>query len=362
MRVIALVCENGLGHLRRVHGILSRAMDLEPRLHAVVVASEWQIGRLGLRDTEACRQGRLTFVPAGLSGTVRWSNRASDYEDGRLGYQPERFAALDLHEYDLVLSDNLVEPLQHARDAVLSGSFLWAEVLGEAFPSSAAVADFAARERALLEAADPAMLCVEGFASPWVAGLRHAVPCQLMCEAPRDADAILQDRRTGKIAVLSGGTRSAEAELEACVRELAAHSDCRFAVSDAMRARLHDLDHDGRVEAFAFGSEDFAAVDAVLARPGMGTVQDTVAAGAPLLCCFEDNQPELTHVASCVTRYGFGADVRGLRGPRLLEIIEEMRSAEWRRAYVERRAGLGVGGLAQAARWLLGRLNTGNLG
>lgn len=73
---------------------------------------------------------------------VGWSADASVYEDGRLRGWLRRLARVEeIAAADLVLSDNLPGVLELRADAVLSGSFLWSDVLGEAYGDHPAVAE-----------------------------------------------------------------------------------------------------------------------------------------------------------------------------------------------------------------------------
>src|SRR5215510_6886556 len=73
-----------------------------------------------------------------------------------------------LADFDFVLSDNLVEPLLYSEHVVLSGSFLWHDVLSQAFGAIDDIGRYDRQCRELLASARPHIIANRYFATPAV--------------------------------------------------------------------------------------------------------------------------------------------------------------------------------------------------
>jgi hypothetical protein len=349
--VVAVVCANGLGHHRRTVAILARLLERRRaaggELRITLVAEPWQRNLTrGWWATEVLDAAGATWIGGVVDPGVCWSTSARTYDDGRLLGWVERLRGVEeLAGADLVLSDNLPQVLALRSDAVLVGSFLWSDVLAAAHGGSAPVEQFVEVERALLDQHRPPMLCVGVAAMPGVLERTDAVALPWMCD-PGVVPGI-PGNNGGAVAVLGGRTGAADDLLAAAATLL---------VADGRRVLVQDgLDVDG-TELFAFASS-WPATDAVLCRPGMGTLTDAVAARTPVIAVHEARNAELDHNAAVVARLELGeavpprataADAAAV----VAHVLEPRVLSRYRAALAAQRCD----GLDRAAAWLEARL------
>jgi hypothetical protein len=282
----AVACGNGLGHLARQLRVLAELRRRRPDVAVTMHCAGWQVPHVE-------RSGVGVSVVAG-DFPVLWYEDGSRYGDWLLGWD----AGWDLDAFDLVWSDNLVEPLAHAgARVVLSGSFLWHDVLLAAHPGNRAVAAYAEQCRALLAEHRPMMFASELFAMPAVREQTVMVGVGLV--PPRRTKAATQRRRQAVVAV---GNSPAAADAAARARGIAARLFDRGWELAADEATLTVLDLPGRV---VDTTAAVAESRVVVARAGLGTVSDAAAAGA-LLVAIPDPNPEISHNARRIVELGLG--------------------------------------------------------
>ncbi|MDY7092273.1 MAG: glycosyltransferase [Acidobacteriota bacterium] len=365
-RIAAIICPNGLGHLRRAVGILSRLIQRRPEVEFDLICSRWQLDKLAGWD----RLQGLVQSGAGLhtgwtEPGVRWSTDPNLYTDGRLTRWIERLANQQVLETaDLVLSDNLAAVLELRPDAVLSGSFLWSDVLGQAYPESAAVESFRHREETLLRRHRPPMLCLRDLAMPAVMEQTEAVPLAWMCEDTRRS---VEDRfpkggagnRTSAptIAVAGGATGAATKILASLVEDLATEGYRLLApealVPKATTARSSEPA--GPVETFE--PRRLAEARILICRPGAGTLNDAIAHRVPMITLYEAGNPEMDHNGRRIEELGLGIDLGAQAdSSQLLDAVRRLQEPATYAATRKRLQELPRNGLEEAARWLEKRL------
>lgn len=352
-----VVSPNGLGHLRRVTGVLDRLHALAPQLHTTVVAEPWQVEAFA-GDAIAGPVLAAVEVRSGVTEPgVRWHpTQPHLYDDGRLLAWEDRLAALpEVAEADLVISDNLAGTLAVRPDAVLMGSFLGSDVLDAAFGDRPEVAAFVQHERSLLARHRPAMLCVADLAMPGVLERSRPVRLPWMCP-PRPDDP--PDRRGGPpaVAVSVGRTGAGDDLARNAVRALL---DAGYEV--AAPARLHDAAPGGRpVADFDHSAGAFGRVDVVVGRPGLGLLHDCVAHRVPVVAVHEGSNLELEHNAARVGQLGLGIDAGTDPDPvAIVAAVEELTSGPSAHRVRSAMAALATDGLDRAASWITERMGLG---
>lgn len=308
--LLAVICPNGLGHFRRALEVLHHLSQLQPDLRLVVVCGQWQRKRMHdwrvLGDLE--KGGRVEWVHDILEPGVRWSLNPADYSDGSLQNWVSRLEKVEgMMDADLVLSDNLSGVLELRSDAVLMGSFLWSDVLEEAYPAAAGVPEFIAAERALLERHRPQMLCVGAMAMPGVLERTRAVPLPWMRSGigrPNLSRPIIR-RSNPKVAVLMGATGAADSM---AIEAASALLDRGARVS--LPRGIHEaLSHRPGVSLFGFGVKDFLDCDLALCRPGLGSIHDCIFHGLPMVLAQETGNFEMNHNGNRIEVLGLGINL-----------------------------------------------------
>lgn len=340
MRILAVVCHSGLGHYGRTLALLARLAARQP-VSVTLVCESWQVERMPLPFPADVVTG---VVEPGVHGPVN----ADLYRDGRLLAWEERLARVPaLWHADVVVSDNLCGVLSVRPDAILVGSFLWSDVLGEAYPSHADVQRFVLRERELLARHSPPMLCVGDVAMPGVLQRTRAVPLPWMCEAVSRTPAA---RSVPRIALLGGATGVADEILVQAARALS-DGPWELCLPPSLLERASPR---GRAPClpFGYGPQDFSALSAVVCRPGMGTVTDCVSYHLPMVTLHEANSPEMEHLAGRLEALGVAKNLGAApAGESVVLAIHDLlgRAARMR----SRLAELKTDGLDRAVDWLV---------
>lgn len=343
-RIGALVCRNGLGHIKRTL-VVANAMAHEDDVFWEVVCREDQVNRLeewpvlsSIRKT-----GRIRFHF--LDTYVRWSEDLEYYRGDRLLRWHRILKRMNLESYDLLISDNLVEALTYRPDAVLMGSFLWHDVFYSCLPENPLVKEYRQMCAHLMRTHRPPMIVNRYFAMP--ATREQAVPVEVGMLPFREPVEKKDDAVTG-VLFLCGSSKQVLDSFAAFLRSLAQPNHYRVFL-DRELAGLLDA------PAFAFDDESFSMVDAVVARPGMGIITDCIGTATPLFC-FSEANPEMEHNAAVLESMGLGRRIGSLK-----ECFDQIRcfysDSQTMARYREIVGCVDNNGLSQTLEFLRRRLN-----
>ena len=354
MHLAIVICSNGLGHFKRATGLLQALAEVQSGLKVDVVCEAWQLERT--RDWEKghiYRDPRVTVHTGYLTPGPQWENDPQAYRDGRLLSWEDKLARQSfLEKADLVISDNLAGILRYRPDAILMGSFLWSDILGEAYGSFPEVGAFVEREQELLERFRPPMLCIGEMAMPAVRQFTRAIEMPWFGQDARPH----QERRYRRLALLAGATQAAARVQERLLHRLLAETDWEIALPKRAIDQWLPQRSPDRVIAFDFSPAAFARCTAAICRPGIGTLTDCIVANTPILAFYEGGNPEMAHNARQLETLGIGIDLGGeetlAKLPEFLETeLQPERVAEMEESLRARPTD----GLQRAARWIQGR-------
>ncbi|MCB0641232.1 MAG: hypothetical protein KDC44_06310 [Phaeodactylibacter sp.] len=352
MHILAIVCENGLGHFKRMTGLLWAWCEKYPDTRIDLVAEQWQLDLTGDWDKTAIyhRSGNRVFTGITAPG-VRWSQDVSIFDSGQLTNWEDRLLEVDsLQTADLVLSDNLVGVLHHRPDAILIGSFLWSEVLKQKFPKSPVIQRFADRELALLQAQKPYMLGVEPLIIPEIRSAAKAFGFPWFGQA--DKRSRRQFRGIQRIAILAGATTAAQEELEQTLQILLQKPGLEIALPDRLIPKLQ-LAATDRIVPFGFELVDFEACDLVFCRPGVGTLTDCVVTNTPMVLFYEPGNYEMIHNARQLEKAGIAVNLGAqFDGAQLLEVVERFEAEETYQTFQDHLAAQATNGYPKIVEWL----------
>jgi len=325
--VALIACSNGLGHVRRLlvlAGALARRGG-RPTLFAPRDSVDVLVRAMGVAAPP---------VEDFSTGTDR-----AAWTDGRAAAWVGRLSPLE--RFDHVVSDNLIEILERRPDAWLSGSFFWHRALDGVSPG------LAARAEALLARYRPRMIATRLFAAEDLGAATrlhgvglYAAPGPAVAAAPRDA----------LVACGRGGGISAAAA--ALVGRIAAGPPPPFATVRVEPGLYHSALPDW-IRPADFTPAMYAGLRVAVIRPGIGTVTDSLLAGARLFSFFEDGNAEMRDNAARIAAAGLGEScaTADAAWERALAFAGDPTAGEGhRRAF----AALDRDGADQAARLILG--------
>ena len=352
MHILAVVCENGLGHFKRMTGLLAAWCEKYPDTRIDLVAEQWQLDLTKDWEKTAIYRKPGNRIFSGITAPgVRWSADDTAYTNGRLTNWEKRLSKIDsLSEADLVLSDNLVGVLNHRPDTILIGSFLWSEVLKQKFPENAVINDFADREIQILQTQKPYMLGVEALIIPEIRENTNSVGFPWFGQAEK------RPRRTfrgiKRIGILAGATAAAQEELQKALDVLLKKPGLEIALPDRLIPKM-GLEAIHQIIPFEFELSDFEACDLICCRPGVGTLTDCIVTNTPMVLFFEPGNYEMIYNAQQLEKIGVGVNLGDhFSGQQLLDIVEQFEQEDHYQTFQDHLLAQATDGYPKIVEWL----------
>jgi hypothetical protein len=279
--IAVIVCNCGLGHMRRVLAVLEAWERLYPgsACHHVY-ADLKKLARF--RGIEALRTAGVTFhecAADSLNYEKEWMSKYSSV----------------LKQADYIWSDNLPFPLKYHKNVVLTGSFLWSDVYDDQYYTE---------EEVLLCKYRPVMIGSKYFATDRVraltnfkgVGLYEIYPpvhqqrgILLGCGMIKGANAYFADYLEGLKRVIITEGRDLMFWIEPD------HFEHFKGIKNVMPA--------------AFDHVMFKETAAAVIRPGLGKVSDVLAHGGRVFAFSEGGNFEIDHNTNTLVRMGVGEAV-----------------------------------------------------
>ena len=332
-----LVSANGFGHIRRQILIARELMLRHKNLQTTFALTDRQYQRFKL---EIESLGELAKAAIGLTeDSVRWRNDAGSYTAENLnGWESEWEQDTNLINSDFVISDNLVGVLKRRPDALLSGSFLWHEVISEFLNQNESCREFVNREIELLKRNKPRMICNQSLASNAVMNLTNPIGTSWMIE---DTNNRAPSEIRQSILVHGGGTRSLDSE----VLEIA--SMLRQENFEAFT----DLENDNC--SFDYQEETWQKIGVVVCRPGAGTATECVRWKIPMLVLRDKRNSEAEFNAEVLIRLGIAHELLNRQSNEdLIKFVRSMTAVESRKTFLEPFERCGRNGIVEAVNFL----------
>ena len=284
-----LVSANGYGHIRRQILIATELLKHNSNLRVSFAITDAQHRRF---KVEIENLGARAEAVVGITeDSVRWRHDAASYTDVNLnGWESELKGTPTLINADFVMSDNLVGVLETRPDTVLSGSFLWHEVISAHAISNTACRKFVEREINLLQTHTPRMICNADLATPAVLSLTNPVLMPWMVEEFSESQLATQvlhgSSQRSAILVHGGGTRT----LDSRVRVIA----------ELLRTNGHIVYTDLEDDPMCFDYQDstWQKLGVVICRPGVGTATECVKWRIPIVLIHDQTNVEAEFVAT----------------------------------------------------------------
>jgi len=307
MKLAVISCGNGLGHIKRLLRIVNRLADRISGFKATLFCEPWQMEALERWSEYRRFRQPLDAEVVPVSVPLRWSPNEGYYDDWLWMWHPI-ISTWKLSSFDYVLSDNLVEPLLYTDRVILSGSFLWHDVLATAFPHNEAVLRYQRWAEDLLIANRPNMIVNRYFAMPATEGQTNAFKVGLIsfCETARGK----RDKSVPKRVLIALGNTEATDELREQVLSVIPFLD-QIGVSILSSSAWHQilLEHCRNIELYDFDRHTLDTVDLAIVRAGIGTISDCVAAKVPMLYV-RDHNPEVEFNQERLSQLGIGMSLQ----------------------------------------------------
>ena len=290
-----LVSANGYGHIRRQILIATELLKHNSNLRISFAVTDAQYRRFKV-DIENLG-ARASAVVGVTEDSVRWRHDANNYTDANLnGWESELKDTPALINADFVMSDNLVGVLETRPDTVLSGSFLWHEVISSHAISNTACRNFVEREINLLQTHTPGMICNADLATPAVLSLTNPVLMPWMVEEFSESQLSTRDllgsSQRSAILVHGGGTRTLD--------------DRVGAIAELLRTNGHVVYTDLEDDSMCFDYQDstWQKLGVVICRPGVGTATECVKWRIPMIVLRDQENFEAECIAEKLRQLG----------------------------------------------------------
>jgi hypothetical protein len=333
-RVAVVVCDHGLGHLRRVVAILDEFLQRTSDNMVRVLADGTQLSRLqGWAAWERVSgSSRVTHehfrTRTTLSSLLEGDPRATNWAD--------RLPPMD---DDLVWCDNLLEILDIRPDAIISGSFFWHEVVAAQDPESA----YVVRARRLLQTHQPVVIGDQHFATAEVRSHPRFEPVGLVRFVPA-LSGVLQD----SLYLGAGSGSKTRTELSDVLEQLKESGPPPPFRSVLVEPSLLLGSNPHWLEPATYTSKMFASLAVGCVRPGMGILSDLLTARAfPIAIDCEDHF-EMTHNARSLEALGIGARAESFREG-LTVAVAHVTSSDRRKSFLSNVSRFSTDGACKAA-------------
>ena len=251
---------------------------------------------------------------------------------------------MGVDQFDTVISDNLVEPLLYASNVILSGSFLWHDILQKAYPQHAVIQDYASKMQSLLLEKCPPMIVNRYMVMPAVTEQTqtHGIGFISFYEGQPRRDRPTRERHV----LVALGNSPAVAQHIPAIREMLLQYDNDAVSMTVYVPERFVPDFQGipqAVTVYDFRRNPLHQIDLAIIRAGIGTLSDCIAARVPMLCVEEPDNPEISYNIARLQALGIGFAV----SPSALTLHENYGSI------VQNFEALSLAGADEAAQYLL---------
>jgi len=289
----------------RVTSLAKHLYSIDKSLEIHIWCEKWQLDTC-INDNRDYND--LNFHFGLLDPGVSWSLDPIIYDDGRLINWESRIKNEGLIlNADIVISDNLVGALNIRSDTVLMGSFLWSDILEQAYHSRSAIQKFVEWERGLLEKHNPQMLCLSDLAMPGVLKRTKAVPLPWMCNNYNDNNLI--ESKKPIISIQIGFTSAMRSWAAFLISSLTSINDYEFFLPQYLMKYV-PKENSEYVKIFNYAeNDDYSLCDVVICRPGVGTITACIGSNTPMILVYEEENTEMEHNAKCIQKLGLGYNI-----------------------------------------------------
>ncbi len=298
-----IVCSNGYGHLKRVLLIAKSILKENQDLNINMFCKE-QLISFAKEEINFANPERIDFSTNATSQEISWLVKDGITKKKYKAWQEEMAGNKKLKESNLIISDNHLLPLRCFDNVLLMGSFLWHDVAKQTDQEIAAIIE---SEIKLLKEKKPSMICLEAMAMPNVLKQTNAITVPWMTQPYASHYQCHTERK--HILITGGGTALINNKLASVAFELATQNPEWFVYLDTNLFELTKKENNGQLRKFNFAQEDFALLDVIVCRPGIGILTDCAQYGIPVFAIGDGSNPEITHNAARVQEMGIGIGI-----------------------------------------------------
>lgn len=352
MTIAAIICPNGLGHFKSMVLLLKELSDSSDEVMQIdLFCCRWQYeamihdGEFSGFLNEKCKPVYAMEVCG-----VRWHKETHAYTSGNLMDWTGYINALyRLQNYDLVLSDNLVQTLSLRSDTILIASFFWSDIFAYSFPGIPVIQQFVSLERELLSKHTPLILANRFLAMDRVKDNEQVKLLDWMCPPIDELPSKRSEGLTLNIGIFAGATDVQRNAIQQVASTLSSQGTHRLFM------RKEDILPIFNAEEFDYSKKAWQNLDGAIIRAGTGTLTDCVAYNIPTLLIEEKDNLEISNNIAKMEALDAGTSL-DVYGKDASSKINTFLSGEARKKALDKLQSFPKDGLKQAVKELAGRL------
>jgi len=296
IKIAALACANGLGHVRRVVAIstfilkngFNGSIDLFIPYCHVMTLKNWPDMNFVINSSQV----KIINFEYPLRSQAKITN-----------YFDHNWLQIDipnLQMYDIVWSDNIVNILESRPDTTFTGSFFWHEVLGNK-KETVHLGEFFKEQRDIIKSYKPLMIGNEYFSTPDVRTLTEFFPVGLYRYS-----LLFKEKKNHDILFSCGLGGEEDNIARAAISEIIA-KDIQSPQTLYVDPRLLPNSYPDWIKKADFSNEMFLNCVATCIRPGMGTISDALIGRSKIFAFCNEDSFEMIHNCNVLEKMNLGA-------------------------------------------------------
>lgn len=297
--ILYVVCSNGFGHIKRSTSIAESLLQKRKDIQIT-----WFISDSSAQYINDTASSELKSVSRKISydnkiGFSLKNMQNPNFEDNFHKWLVLLKKTFKAQKNDLILSDNMLSPLNLSNNVILIGSFLWHDILEED-ENNKAFLDF---EKKIIEGRKPKMLHIKNMGMQAIIDKTEATPIPWVTTNFFDKGL---GKTKNKNILITAGRSGVDRELFLEItKKLLSESQFNVFVNAQMKEELNDE----RLITFDFSDSSFANLSLIICRPGIGIITDAIRFNIPLLTHSRFLNKELIFNARKIKELGLGGQV-----------------------------------------------------
>ena len=295
MKIAAVTCANGLGHVRRVVGIASFMFKngFSGSLTAFLPIEHLDY----FTDWSEC----IYFRNHPNIQIIDFHYPESGGKKTSLLLDKKWFdvSLPELNGFDVIWSDNVTQVLASRPDSILTGSFLWYDIFAK-HEKNDLVKDFIQDQRELTRSVKPVMIGPDYFATPEVRNYTKLEPVGLY-----RYEISVREKKEKDILISCGLGGEEENQVEQSINHII-REEIRPPENLWIEKRFFPSNGPEWIKKADFSQEMFAKCVAVCVRPGIGTLSDALCNRARIFTFHSNSMFEMSHNSDVLEKMGLG--------------------------------------------------------
>ncbi|MCF8494916.1 MAG: hypothetical protein K9G65_05975, partial [Rickettsiaceae bacterium] len=262
----------------------------------------------------------------------------------------------ELKNSDLIVSDNHVLPLNIFSNAILMGSFLWHDVTTPLSIEGQEIINF---EIDLLLKLRPPLICLGDMVMPSLRNQTNLLEQGWFTN--RTTLLPTKNKEKKRVLITGGGTELINKQLLALTLVVISRLPN---IEFFLDSKLFEMakKNETKLSKFSFTESDFASLDFIICRPGVGILTDCVRFSVPPLVINDGFNREINHNSTMVNELGIGMGL-DINENNINEVAEKLckviENDQLKLDYIKALKNRTVNGAYSASREIINFLNNG---